>query len=65
MVVAGNPKEGEHTMSTFNHYTFDSISELTNTLNAYHDAGIDPAYDSEMEELERQFAELRLACNHI
>jgi hypothetical protein len=63
MVVAGNPKKGEHTMSTLNHYTFDAISELTDTLNAYADAGIDPAYDSEMEELERQFAELRFSCN--
>lgn len=48
-------------MSSLNHYTFDSISELSDTLNAYHDAGIDPAYDSEMEELERQFAELRIS----
>jgi len=51
-------------MNTFNHYRFDSMSDLTNTLNAFAEAGIDPAFDSECEELERQFAELRFACNH-
>jgi hypothetical protein len=51
-------------MPTFNHYSFDSISDLTDTLTAYADAGIDPAFDSEMEELERQYAELRLTFSH-
>jgi hypothetical protein len=46
------------------HYRFDSIVDLTETLTAYADAGIDPAFDTECEELERQFAELRFACNH-
>ncbi len=32
--------------------------------NSYADAGIDPAFDADMEELERQFAELRLTFNH-
>ena len=48
-------------MNTFNHYTFDSISDLTRVLTSYADAGIDPAFDSECEELERQFAELRVS----
>ena len=26
-----------------------------------HDAGIDPAFDNDLEELERQFAELRIS----
>lgn len=51
-------------MNTFNHYSFDSMSDLTDALNAYAEAGIDPAFDSECEELERQFAELRFTCNH-
>jgi hypothetical protein len=51
-------------MTTFNHYSFDSMSDLTDTLSACADAGIDPAFDTEMEELERQFAELRFTCNH-
>ena len=41
------------------HYSFANESDLTATLQAYHDAGIDPAFDNDMEELERQFAELR------
>lgn len=42
----------------------DSLSSLTDTLNCYIEAGIDPAFDSEMEELERQFAELRCTVDH-
>jgi hypothetical protein len=37
-----------------------SPSSLIDTLNRYFDAGIDLAFDSDMEELERQFAEYRL-----
>jgi hypothetical protein len=33
---------------------------LIESLNRYLDAGIDPAFDGDMEELERQFAEYRL-----
>lgn len=33
---------------------------LIDSLNSYLDAGIDPAFDGDMEELERQFAEYRL-----
>ncbi len=36
------------------------VSSLTAALQRYDDAGIDPAFDADMEELERQFAELRL-----
>ena len=38
-----------------------SLTSLTDSLNRYIDAGVDPAFDSDMEELERQFAELRFA----
>ena len=38
----------------------DSPSRLIDSLNRFIDAGIDPAFDSDMEELERQFAEYRL-----
>jgi hypothetical protein len=46
-------------MPTF-HYSFDTQSDLIAALERFHDAGIDPAFDSDMEELERQFAEYRL-----
>ena len=45
-------------MPTF-HYSFRSQSELIAALEACYDAGVDPAFDSECEELERQFSELR------
>lgn len=47
-------------MTTFNHFTNGACS-LTAILNDYAEAGIDPAFDAHCEELERQFAELRLA----
>jgi len=50
-------------MTTFNHHASDSISNFIATLEAYAEAGIDPAFDTEMEELERQFAELRVTFN--
>jgi hypothetical protein len=51
-------------MTTFNCHAIDSISSLIDTLDRYTEAGIDPAFDTEMEELERQFAELRLTFSH-
>ena len=51
-------------MTMFNHYANDSISNLIATLDRYADAGIDPAFDTGMEELERQFADLRLTLDH-
>jgi hypothetical protein len=51
-------------MTTFNHYASDSICSLTATLERFAEAGIDPAFDTEMEELERQFAELRVTFDH-
>jgi hypothetical protein len=36
-----------------------SVTDLIATLDAFDLAGIDPAFDAECEELERQFAELR------
>jgi hypothetical protein len=47
-------------MPTF-HYSYDNPPDLTLALQQFHDAGIDPAFDSDMEELERQFAEYRFA----
>jgi hypothetical protein len=47
-------------MTAFNHYASDSLSGLIFTLDHYAEAGIDPAFDDSREELERQFAELRL-----
>ena len=41
------------------HYSFDNQSDLNAALQQLHDAGVDPAFDSDMEELERQFSELR------
>ncbi len=52
-------------MTTLHHYTSDSISSLSAILDQYADAGIDPAFDAEMDELERQFAELRLTFEHV
>jgi hypothetical protein len=46
-------------MNTY-HPAYSELSSLTAALQQYVDAGIDPAFDAEMEELERQFAELRL-----
>jgi hypothetical protein len=39
--------------------TCANTCDLTRALQDFHDAGIDPAFDSNMEELERQFQELR------
>lgn len=47
-------------MNTLNHFAGESIFHLTAALDAFAEAGIDPAFDAECEELERQFAELRL-----
>ena len=41
--------------------TYDTLTDLITKLNAFDDAGIDPVFDIECEELERQFAELRFA----
>ena len=48
-------------MTIFNHHACGSISSLIATLDRYAEAGIDPAFDGDMDELERQFAEVRLA----
>jgi hypothetical protein len=51
-------------MTPFNHYTGDSLSSLIAKLDRFAEAGIDPAFDADMDELERQFAELRLTFNN-
>ena len=42
--------------------TNDDMIGLTARIQALDEAGIDPAFDAECEELERQFAELRLVA---
>ena len=51
-------------MTTFNHCSINDISGLIAAIDRYADAGIDPAFDTDLEELERQFAELRLTLDH-
>jgi hypothetical protein len=52
-------------MTTLDHFQIpESLQGITETLNRYHDAGVDPAFDGGMEELERQFDELRFMNNH-
>jgi len=51
-------------MTTFNHRSNDNLPDLLARINAFAEAGIDPAFDTECEELERQFAEIRLTCDH-
>lgn len=50
-------------MATNTSITHDDMLGLIARLQAFDDAGIDPAFDAEYEELERQFAELRIASN--
>jgi len=51
-------------MNTLNHFTIERIVNLSASLEAFDEVGIDPAFDAECEELERQFAELRMTFNH-
>ncbi len=44
-------------MKTYNDPFPNDLSDLIGRLNRLDDAGVDPAFDSEMQELERQFAE--------
>lgn len=53
--------ERKQIMTTFNHYASDNFFSLMATLDHHVEAGIDPAFDADMEELERQFAEIRLS----
>jgi hypothetical protein len=46
------------------HYSFDNQFDLNDALQRFYDAGVDPAFDSDMEELERQFAECRITRDH-
>jgi hypothetical protein len=48
-------------MNTNYTITNDDKIGLINRLQAFDGAGIDPAFDAECEELERQFAEIRFA----
>ena len=51
-------------MNALDHSSSGSISNLLATLTAFAEAGIDPAFDSECEELERRLAEYRLTIDH-
>ena len=48
-------------MNIHHPFTYASMTDLIAALDRFADAGIDPAFDSECEELERQFAEMRFA----
>jgi hypothetical protein len=52
-------------MTMLNHYAGESLLSLTCALDRFGEAGIDPSFDTDMEELERQFAELRLAIGQL
>jgi hypothetical protein len=45
------------------HYRQDLLRDAA-SLQTFADAGIDPAFDADMDELERQFAEFRLTIDH-
>ena len=47
-------------MNTPSRDTTDRLSSLSAALQHFTDAGIDPAFDDGSDELERQFAELRM-----
>lgn len=51
-------------MTTFNDRFPDNLSDLIAKIETLADAGVDAAFDCEMEELERQFAELRFVGNN-
>ena len=51
-------------MTTMHYLAERSISNLVASLERFAEAGIDPAFDAECDELERQFAELRLTNEH-
>jgi hypothetical protein len=48
-------------MPTFQH-SYDKPSDFITALEGFQDGGIDPAFDSDTEELDRQFAEFRFAA---
>jgi hypothetical protein len=52
-------------MTAFTHTHLDSLSDLNAVLGQYAEAGIDPAFDAGCEELERQFAELRVGIENL
>ena len=46
-------------MYTLNHTQPSRVLSIIESLDRFAEAGIDPAFDAECEELERKFAELR------
>ena len=51
-------------MNALTHDSDDGICDLIATLEGFAEAGIDPAFDGECQELERHYAEIRLQfCN--
>lgn len=51
-------------MTMLNHPSANCPCDLVATLDAFTEAGIDPAFDADMQELERQFAELRVTYSN-
>jgi hypothetical protein len=50
-------------MTMFNDRFPNDLPDIIARIAAYAEAGIDPAFDSDMQELDRQFAELRFVGN--
>ena len=46
-------------MAAFDHHAPAGLFSLASSLDQYAEAGIDPAFDAGMEELERQFSQLK------
>jgi hypothetical protein len=51
-------------MYTLNHTDPSRILCLIESLEHFAEAGIDPAFDAEYEELEREFAEIRFTSGN-
>ena len=48
----------------YNHDESVSDFELIHLIDALYDAGCDPAFDAEYDDLEREFAERRMCNRH-
>ena len=51
-------------MYTLNHTDPSRVLRLIESLDRFAEAGIDPAYDAEHDDLEREYAEIRLSIGN-
>ncbi len=51
-------------MNTLNHYEPSHVLNLIESIDRYAEAGIDPAFDADYDDLEREFAEARFQPGH-